>query len=101
MNLIEVFKALSNKYRLRIYNLCLKEELNISQISKKLDISYHSVLKNLKVLGNAGLIYKNKIITKKSQEVFSKSILFEKGSIYNKILIELSKEFKVSGGDVK
>lgn len=90
--LTEVFFALSNKNRLDIYNLVLKKERNITQISEELDQKYPNVLKSLKILEGAEMITLNKKVTKKSQETFVKGIPFQQDSVYHKVYLKLLAE---------
>lgn len=47
--LTDIFFALSNPNRIKIYNLVLKERMNITQISEAISMSYKSTLNNLNI----------------------------------------------------
>lgn len=89
-----IFFALGNPNRLKIYELCLKQEMNITQISEKIRQSYKSVLNNLRILEDAGMIEKKKVTTDKAQETLIKSMPFNEESVYHKVYKELKRENK-------
>lgn len=88
----KIFFALSNPNRIKIYDLCLKEKLNISEISKKINMSYKSVLNNLKILEEGGFISKEKNTTDKAQETLISSIKIREGTVYEKFYEEIKAE---------
>lgn len=91
--LSKTFFALSNPKRIEIYRLCLKEKLNITQLSDKIKQSYKSTINNLRILEEAGMIKKVKETTDKAQETFIESIPFEnEDSIRYKVYREIIKE---------
>ena len=90
--LTEIFFALSNQSRLNIYTLVLKGEKNITEISGKLKQKYPNVLKNLKILKNAGMITIDKRVTETSQSSFIKGIPFREGTVYEKVYLKLLEE---------
>jgi predicted transcriptional regulator len=70
----QIFVALNSPIKLQIYKLCIKKNLNISQISKELSLSYVSTLHNLKALEQAGLIKKEERRTTNAKEIFITSV---------------------------
>lgn len=92
--LTEIFFALSNKNRREIYNLVLKGEKNITEISNELKQKYPNVLKNIKILESAGMVSFDKRVTNKSQETFIKGVQFKDGTIYQKVYLKLLEEEK-------
>lgn len=89
MKLRNILFTLNNEYRLRIYNLCLKEKLNITQIQQKINLSYRSVLNHLKILEEAELIKRESRITDKAQESLISAIPFKEN-----FYIQLNKKFQ-------
>ncbi len=51
-----VLKALSEMNRLRIMRLLLKEQLGVSDIARRLEMSEYNVSKHLRILKEAGLL---------------------------------------------
>jgi predicted transcriptional regulator len=54
--LIKIGKALDNKYRRKIINLCAEKEYNITELQKKIKISYPHVHNHVSILREAKLI---------------------------------------------
>jgi predicted transcriptional regulator len=52
----KIGKALDNKYRIEIIKLCAKEEFNITDLQKKVNIAYPHVHKHVHILKDADLI---------------------------------------------
>jgi predicted transcriptional regulator len=90
----KIFFALSNKNRFQIYELVLKKEKNITEISEDLNQKYPNVLKNLKILKDAEMISFDKRVTDKSQETFVKGTPLKEGSVYQDVYLEIKKEMK-------
>ncbi len=88
----QVFFALSNPNRVKIYELCLKSKWNITQISKEIGQSYKSTLNNLRILEDSNMIKKERVVTNKAQEVLIKSLPFKEGTVYEKVYSEIKKE---------
>ncbi len=59
---IKIFKALSNKTRLRIFHLLIiaKKELCICEIMDSLDIAQYNVSKQMRILKIAGIVKERK-----------------------------------------
>lgn len=62
----QVFRVLNNTTRLRILFLCKEKEMSITEISKKLNLSYTTTSEYVGMLEYAGLIRK----LKKDKKVF-------------------------------
>lgn len=92
VKLTEIFFALSNTNRLKIYKLVLEKERNITEISSDLNQKYPNVLKNLKILKDAGMVKFDKRITDKSQETFVNGIPLKEGTVYQNVYLKLLKE---------
>lgn len=88
------FFAVSNPKRRQIYEMCLKNKLNITQIKDKIGLNYTSVLNNLKILEEAELIKKEKEKTEKSQETFIISIPLKEGNVYFDVYKRIKAEEK-------
>jgi len=88
----QIFFAMSNPKRMEIYELCLKEKLNITQISNRISQSYKSTLNNLRILEEAEMIKRTKEVKKVSQESTISSIPFKPQSVYHKVYQEWKKE---------
>ena len=86
--------ALGNPNRIKIYDLCLLQRLNITQIAEKISQSYKSVLNNLRILEEAGMIKREKETTEKAQETFIISIPFDKDTIWFKLYIGFKNEVR-------
>lgn len=84
--------AISNPARVKIYKLCLSKKLNITTLSEKIDQSYKSILNNLRILEEAGMIARVKEVTKIGQETLIESLPVKEGTIYSEILKEVLKE---------
>lgn len=84
--------VLGNDNKRAIYALCLKEELNITQVSEKLDMSYKSTFDNILALEDAGLVMRKRKITDKAAESFVISIPLVKGSLEEEYYQGLLKE---------
>lgn len=67
--LFEAITLLSNERRFRIIELTQNKELNISQISKELKLSFNRCTDYVTMLSDAGLVLKRK----EGKEVFVKS----------------------------
>ena len=78
----DIFFALSNPNRIKIYDLVLKKRMNITQISEAIPMSYKSTLHNLDVLEKAELIKKTKEVTSKAQETFIEGIPLKEETVY-------------------
>jgi len=87
----KIFFALSNPKRIQIYKMCLKEKLNVTQISKEIKQSYKSVINNLRILEEAGMIEKETKIDK-FREVLVCSIPFKDGKLSKQVYEERLKE---------
>lgn len=90
----DIFFALSNPNRIQIYTLCLKENISITELSKKVNISYRATLSNLKVLQDAGMIEIKETITEKGKEHLIKSIPLPKTTVYYNVYQRLLEEMK-------
>lgn len=55
-----VLKALGELSRVRIMRLLIKEELGVSEIAERLDISEYNVSKHLRILKETGLLQMEK-----------------------------------------
>lgn len=86
--LSKIFFALSNPKRVKIYQICLKEKMNITEISKRIKQSYKSTLNNLRILEEAGMINKEEKIGK-VREMTITSIPFKDGTIKKNVYEEL------------
>lgn len=84
--------AISNPNRIKIYQMCLKERLNITEISKRLKLSYKSTLNNIEILENAELIKRVKETTNKAQESFIESIQLNSEHIIDRTIKQIIKE---------
>lgn len=95
VKLKDIFFALSNSGRLEIYKLVLKKEMNLTEISYKTKQKYPNVLKNIKILKEAGMIsLEKRIIPETAMATFVKGIPFKDGSVYKDVYSELLKEEK-------
>ncbi|MGM0442449.1 MAG: ArsR/SmtB family transcription factor [Elusimicrobiota bacterium] len=56
-----LFKALSNETRLKIFKMLAKERLCVSKIVERLEVSQPTVSQHLKILENCGLVKSEKI----------------------------------------
>ena len=55
--LVKIFKAMGNDRRFMILrHILVSKELTVSQIAKKIDLSFKSVSRHLSVLSNAGMV---------------------------------------------
>jgi predicted transcriptional regulator len=89
-----IFFALSNPNRLKIYELCLKEKLNLTQLKEKVGQNYTSILSNVKILEEAGMIQREKQKTDKAQETLIFSKPFKKGTVYLDVYNKIKEELK-------
>lgn len=72
-------KVLSNKYRFEIYQLVSKKEMNVTQISKEIKLSYDKTREYINKLVDVGLVEK----ISNGREIYIKSksqVYFEKTS---------------------
>lgn len=79
---IFIFK---DKTRTKIYESCLKEKKNISEISTMLGLSYKGVYLHIKEMELCGFIELKKDNKLSGQPVFIHSIPFIKDSFYHKL----------------
>ena len=84
--------ALSNSNRRKIYHLCLKEKLNIKQISEKIGLSYNSTFENLNILEENGFIEKDS--NKGSDSIISSIPINSDRLVLYNLLQEFDKEDK-------
>ena len=56
LNCIAALKALGEESRLRILPLLFKEQLSVSEITERLNLSQYNVSKHLRVMREAGLL---------------------------------------------
>lgn len=91
-SLTKMFFAISHKNRREIYKLVLNKEKNITEISSELNQKYPNVLKNLKILEEAGLVSFDKRITEKSKETFVRGVPLKKGTVYESVYLKLLEE---------
>jgi ArsR family transcriptional regulator len=54
--LLKFFRALNNTRRLKIIGILLDKTLSVSEISERINLSFKSTSKHLRLLENAGLI---------------------------------------------
>lgn len=94
MSLKKIFFALSNPNRIKIYEICKKKKINITELQKEINQSYKSVLNNLRILEEAQLIKREKKVTDKAQATFISSIPIKEGTIYSKVYKEILEENK-------
>jgi predicted transcriptional regulator len=83
-NLIKISKALDNNYRRKIIEYCITEH-SISEVKKKINLTYANIHKHIKILEFAGLIKtkltknkRGKIVLVKSLYKISKQGILEK-----------------------
>lgn len=70
----ELGKALSNSYRVKIIKIC-SEPHNITEIKKKLDLSYKTTYNHVKVLENASLVKTEIKINNRGKNVMVTSLI--------------------------
>ena len=58
MRLLKFFRALNNSRRLKIIRLLLDTTLSVSEISERINLSFKSTSKHLRLLENVDLIEK-------------------------------------------
>jgi len=80
----KIFFALSDK-RTKLYEVCLNKEMNIAEITRMLGQTYQVVLKDLKILEDAGMISRRENKRNGVREVLIKGIPFGEETIYKKI----------------
>lgn len=56
MNLINYFKALSDRTRLRIFNILKDHELNVNEIMEVMEMGQSRISRHLKILAESGLL---------------------------------------------
>ena len=56
LDCIAALKALGEETRLRILRLLFKEQLSVTEISERLDVSQYNVSKHLRIMREAGLL---------------------------------------------
>jgi DNA-binding transcriptional ArsR family regulator len=80
----KIFFALSDK-RTKLYELVMKEELNIAEITRRLGQTYQVILKDLKILEDAEMISKEERFRNGVRQIIVKGIPFGDETIYKKI----------------
>jgi len=93
--LSRVFNALNNPNRMKIYQICLKEHINMAKLKIRLGISYKSILKNVNILEDSKLVIKQKKIIKFIYECKICSVNLKENPFYYKIFKELEKEYSL------
>jgi DNA-binding transcriptional ArsR family regulator len=91
--LTRIFFALSEP-RTKIYTMCLKEKLNISEITRRVGFTYQMIMKHLEILEKAGMIKKEEDTQNGVRVVLIKSIPFKKDTIYESVYEARLKELE-------
>jgi len=94
VKLTDIFFALVNPNRLNIYKLVLNKKMNVTEITKATKQKYPNVLKNLKILEDAGMITQKSEITPKGKETKINGLKFKEGSVYSDVYLKILEESK-------
>jgi DNA-binding MarR family transcriptional regulator len=89
----KVFFALSSEPRFKIYTICLNEELNMTEITKRIGFTYQMIMKHLDILEDAEMITREIRLVNGIKNVFIHSIPFQ-APIYQDVYLEMKKEFE-------
>ena len=73
-SIIKLGMALNNSHRRKILLICEKNNYSISEIKKKIDLTYANTHKHIKILVNAGLIKTEETKNQNSQVVLVKPL---------------------------